>query len=601
MQSPRTRQAAEDILVTGQGPGAIQSVQDPLVVLVADDDEGSLHFLRKLVESRGHRVVEATNGTAAISAFLKEKPDLVLLDIGMPGIDGYQVAEHIRELSGEAFVPVIFVTALSDEASLTRCITCGGSDFVVKPVNVEIMRAKIDGFAQLRRILRTLKHQRDEMASHNRWLKREYEVAEAVFAKAMYSDALNAPNIKYLVSPQAVFNGDLVLAAYRPSGEMHVMIGDFTGHGLSAAIGAIPVADIFHGMTSKGFPISEIIPELNQKLRHSLPPGLFLAAALIELDVKGKRLSVWNGGVPDVVLTRGDRGQVISRFGSRNFPLAVVETAQLDCSVETVEIEPGDHIYLHTDGLIETRNGQGELYGEQRFDASFGRSSDSLPTYDRILNNLQEFRGGSVQSDDVTLIQVIAVEGVVRTADDTSLLPRPATEWQVSFSFALETLRVYDPLPMMLGVLLDAQRLHQHKQRIYMILAELFVNALEHGLLGLDSKLKAGPEGFTEFYREKELRMFDGRQGWVKVEFGHSAMSYGGRLQIRVEDSGPGFDFKEKQNAADNLSASDGAGGQYFGRGISLVQSMCESVSYQGNGNIVEAHYAWNMDVPGTQ
>lgn len=579
--------------------GGMPSLQaDCLRILVADDDDAARLVLKEMLEHQGHRVMAAASGPEALRVFMREKPDLVLMDVMMPGLDGYQTVEYLRELSGDSFVPVVFVTALQDEAALSRCIASGGSDFLVKPFNQEILKAKIDGFARLRRMLQTIRSQRDQMAGHNRWLKREYEVAEAVFAKVMHSDALRAPNIKYLVSPQAVFNGDIVLAAYRPSGELHLMIGDFTGHGLSAAIGAIPVADIFHGMTAKGFPIPEIIAEINQKLIRVLPRGLFLGAAMLEVDAAGKTLSVWNGGVPDVVLTAGDRQNILRRFSSRTFPLGIVETSQLDSTVEKVDVEPGHHIYLYTDGLTETDNGAGERFGEARLDACFGRESDTIPTYDRILNNLQEFRGYRDQSDDVTLLQIVvdaaaARQGASQVSGNRAPGPRTAASWSASFSFSLDALRAYDPLPTMLQVVLETQRLHQHKQRLYMVLAELFNNALEHGLLGLDSGIKALPNGFSQYYREKERRLRDISDGQIEVEFTHAPCEGGGRVVIRVTDSGAGFDFAEKLELA---AEAGGSGAGYFGRGIASVRALCASLTYYGTGNCAEAVYVWGAD-----
>jgi hypothetical protein len=91
---------------------------------------------------------------------------------------------------------------------------------------------------------------------------------------------LQAPHIQYLLSLMALFSGDVLLAAPTLSGGLQVMLGDFTGHGLPAAIGAIPVSDIFYAMTAKGFSIGDIVAELNQKLRTILPTGLFCAACL---------------------------------------------------------------------------------------------------------------------------------------------------------------------------------------------------------------------------------------------------------------------------------------------------------------------------------
>jgi CheY-like chemotaxis protein len=579
----------------GRGQLAPAAAVAPLRILVVDDDDMSRELLRAMVEKQGHTPVMAASGREAIAAFMREPPDLVLMDIVMPDLDGYEATEYMRELSGDAFLPVLFITALNDDASLRQCIASGGNDFLVKPFSEDILRAKIDAFAQLRRLFRTIKAQRDEMAGHNRWLKREYEVAEAVFTKVMHSRALDAPNIKYLVSPQAVFNGDIMLAAYRPSGELHVMVGDFTGHGLSAAIGAIPVADIFHGMTGKGFPIPEIVAEMNQRLTKALPRGLFLAAAMIELDAKSQKLSVWNGGGPDVVATRGDRGAIVHRFASKTFPFAVVETAQMDCSVETVEIESGSYVYMYTDGLLEATNAAGEMFGAARLEGCFGRERDSLPTYDRILNDFQEFREYQQQDDDITLIQIIADPAIssATTAVSGDLGPRPAASWRASFAFGIDALRGYDPLPMMLHVLLDAQRLHQHKQRLYMVLAELFLNAVDHGLLGLDSRVKAAPNGFAEYYREKERRMAERNSGSILVEFRHAALESGGCLTIRVEDGGKGFDFKERLASADKGTGSREG---YHGRGILLVRSLCESLSYHNNGTCAEAVYVWSAD-----
>jgi anti-sigma regulatory factor (Ser/Thr protein kinase) len=145
-------------------------------------------------------------------------------------------------------------------------------------------------------------------------------------------------------------------------------------------------------------------------------------------------------------------------------------------------------------------------------------------------------------------------------------------------------------------VLLDAQRLHQHKQRIYMVLAELFMNALEHGLLRLDSDIKAGPNGFSEYYREKDRRLRETSEGQIKVEFRHAAIESGGRLVIRVEDSGPGFDFAQKLKLA---GQAGGSGSGYYGRGIASVRSFCESLTYHGSGNCAEAVYVWGADGSG--
>ena len=571
--------------------GGANSAKAAMKILIADDEEVVRVGLQILVEKMGYQVIAVASGAQAVAAFVHEQPDLVLMDVLMPDMDGYQTTEYIRELSGDSFVPIIFVTSVSDEKELAQCVERGGNDFLVKPINPAVLHAKIEAFSQMRRLYKAVQSQRDELAQHNRWLKREYEIAEGVFAKVMHSSGLTSPNIKYMLSPQAIFNGDLLLAAYRPSGELHLLLGDFTGHGLSAAIGTIPVADIFNGMTAKGFPIPEIVAEINQKLQRILPRGLFFAAALLELDAKNRKLSAWVGGVPDILIYGAEQKALKGRFTSTSFPLGVMATDQLDCHVETMEVQPGDRIFLYTDGVPEARNNDNAMFSQERLEQCFNDRYEPSALYERILWELDQFRGSYEQSDDVTLIE-LTVDPTVSNPQSTAnaLAPRPASEWTASFEFSADTLKGYDPLPMMMQVLLETQRLHQHKQRIYMVLAELFLNAVEHGLLKLNSSLKESAGGFGAYYQEKEQRLAQLSTGSVKVTFHHRVNGSGGRLVIQVIDSGCGFDFQQKL-----LQIEDNQG--MHGRGILMIRSVCESLQYSGAGNIAEAVYPWDTDV----
>ena len=119
---------------------------------------------------------------------------------------------------------------------------------------------------RLWRLQQTVLQQRDLIAEHSDYLLNEQRVAKAVFDRVAHSGCLDAPNIRYLQSPYALFNGDLLLAAYTPSGDTHLLLADFTGHGLPAAIGAMPLAEVFYSMTAKGYGLAEILREMNAKL-----------------------------------------------------------------------------------------------------------------------------------------------------------------------------------------------------------------------------------------------------------------------------------------------------------------------------------------------
>ena len=236
---------------------------DRLAILIAEDNAADRMLLSTIVSRQGHRVLTASNGLEAVALFEQERPHLVLMDALMPVMDGFEAARRIKEQAGEALVPIIFLTSLTEGEALVRCLGAGGDDFLAKPYNRVILEAKIGAMDRLRRLHDTVLQQRDLIARHNEHLLREQRVAKAVFDKVAHSGCLDAPNIRYMQSPYALFNGDLLLAAYKPSGGMHVMLGDFTGHGLPAAIGAMPLAEVFYGMTAKGHALAEILREIN--------------------------------------------------------------------------------------------------------------------------------------------------------------------------------------------------------------------------------------------------------------------------------------------------------------------------------------------------
>jgi len=558
-----------------------------LKILVVDDEPTNRMVLNAMLGKEGHEVVMAGNGQEAIEAFERERPDMVLMDVMMPVMDGYEATRVIKARAGDRFVPIFFLTAVTDEKALARCIEYGGDDFLTKPYNRVILNAKINALARVRRLYTTLKAQKDELAYHQMRVEQEHAVAEKVFANIIRPSSLSVPNLKYLLSPVAIFNGDLLLAAPKPAGGQHVMVGDFTGHGLPAAIGAMPVAEIFYNLTENGFSISDIVAEINQKLNAILPTGLFFAACFIDLDVARNKLAVWNGGLPDVLVYAG-QGSIKKRFPSRHLPLGVVKNDELERELQMSELDTGDRVYIYSDGVIEADNLDGKMFGQDRLEECFVANQDPERLFDEIQERLHGFRDGGTQSDDTTLIEIkcdaeLLTDFGVGYGEASAAA---ASHWQLVMELGADAIRNVDPLPSLIHALLEIQGLHKHRGRLFTILAELYANALEHGVLGLDSRMKGSPEGFAEYYLARHRAIESLESGWLRISLAHTPLESGGRLTLRVEDSGPGFDFSkyETTNADQNM---------YSGRGIGLVRSLCQELSYLGDGNGVEAVYTW--------
>ncbi len=576
--------------------GSSRVEQRQLTVLIADDTDTDRLILESIVKKEGHRVISAKDGVEAVAAFESEHPDIVLLDALMPKLDGFGAARQIKALAGEALVPIIFLTSLTDTESLVQCLDAGGDDFLSKPYNRFILQAKIKAFNRMREMHATMLTQRDQISLHNEHLLQEQTVAKQVFDNIAHSGCLDASNVKYYLSPLAVFNGDVLVAAMRPSGSMLVLLGDFTGHGLPAAIGAMPLASTFYGMAHKGFSLRDILREVNQKLKDILPIGVFCCASIVDINFCKQRIQVWNGGLPDCFVYRAKDGS-IEPVPSTHLPLGVVGDKDFRDDCQHFALERGDRFFMWSDGIHEARNSDGDMYGEPRLLDTFQNNRDPNALFDDILAGVQEFVAKGEKDDDLSLMEVemVAPEEVSSQSNMNAVSDRRGLRgWTLDFEVKPDSFANFDPLPLLLNILVEVPGLRLYTGSLYTILSELYSNALEHGVLGLDSALKANSDGFSQYYDQRRDRLAQLSEGFVKFQLEHSADDERGHLRIKVIDSGEGFAVSELGLMDDKPQNPEVAA--YCGRGIQLIGTLCDSIQYSDKGNEVEVIFSWEAD-----
>ncbi len=568
------------------------SVGGGRTVLVVDDDHINRRVLCFMLDREGYQTIEAENGSQALESFERDDPDLVLMDVMMPVMDGYAATRAIKARAGDRFVPVLFLTALSDEGSLAECVACGGDDFLVKPYNRTLLKAKIRALERNRALYDLAKTQNVQLTAHNERLRLEQEIAEQTFNKLLESVQLDAPNIRYLVSPVAITNGDLLLATRTPQGRQRVLVGDFTGHGLSAALGAMPVSDVFLSMSRRGRPLEDVAVELNRKLRMHFPTGLFLAACLLEVDEVSGQIAVWNGGMPDVLVARDGAG-VYSRLRSQHLPLGVAGDELFETTIRAVSVQPGDRVLAYTDGVLEARNPDGEMFGEQRLNACVTEAMPAGGWFDALRDDLAVFRGAAEQADDLTLIEIDIGSRDARHGPGDGLQGSVDSGggFSVTYRWTPEMLRRGDYLRTVDAVLATIPGVAAHRGALCTVVGELMANAVDHGLLRLEPSLKCTAEGFDRFYELRENRLAALASGWVCLDLEVGFGANGGSVSVAVEDSGPGFDVTAGRQGLEDRRA-------FGGRGIALVRSLCVRLDYSPSGRRAAAVFEWD-DSPG--
>lgn len=368
----------------------------PRLLLVDDTPEN----LRMLIGILGqeYAIGTARDGEQALRlATAATPPDLILLDILMPGLDGYATCRRLKEHPLTREVPVIFATAMTETEDESRGFEAGAVDYLTKPFRPAIVKARVRTHLALRAAYRSL-------ARSNEQLTQEREMVENVILRMRQDRRFFDLGLRLLLSPVERTSGDLLLSARRPDGVQYLLLGDCTGHGLAAAITGPLVSDIFYAMTGKAHPVEEILAEINLKLHLRMPTGTFMAACFLALDWAGGRLEVWNGGMPEVLVYRQDGS--LHRFPSNHLALGVRPGHRIAETLATAPITVGDRLYAYSDGFIEAADARGELFGVERLTtfletvARQGVSLEELPVL------VERFRQGAAGEDDMTLVEV---------------------------------------------------------------------------------------------------------------------------------------------------------------------------------------------------
>lgn len=549
-------------------------------ILVVDDTEANRKLLTWILEDEGHSVIEARDGQQAVNMFRQHEPDLVLMDVMMPVMDGFEATQAIKEYLGGRYVPIIFLTALSDDASLAKCLSIGGDDFLSKPINEQVLQAKIKAHSRIKELNEQLNRKNQELQRLHQITLREHEIAKAVFDNSLAASRSDSGNIRQYISPATTFNGDLLLVSVSPSGGLYALIADFTGHGLPAAIGAIPLSQTFFDATQQGASVSSISRSLNRALTKFLPDDMFASAAIAELNADGTRLSLWLGGMPDAILIDA-QGNLKEIIGSNHMPLGILDDEEFERDPYTLEVNHGERLYLYTDGIPESENPAGEMYGDARLLSYFNNRRPD--PFTALIDDVRDFTGGKSQIDDITLLELTCqpVDIALQQSDDQTH-HKPALPWHIDMKLSPEELRSGSPVALLIDMLGSTPDMERHKDYLHTILAELFSNALEHGVLALSSDLKKTEDGYLDYYQQREEKLSRLNQGFVNIGVQYIVHDGKGRLLIRLEDSGKGFDFSGRRPSDDDDA---------FGRGISLLQTLCEKVTYSNGGSRVEVEY----------
>jgi DNA-binding response OmpR family regulator len=376
-------------------------------LLLVDDEPANLHILKEILQN-DYELIFAKDGASALEIARERRPDLILLDVILPEMNGYEVCLALKHDSRTVGIPVIFVSAISDNMGEAHGFDVGGVDYITKPVNQAIVRARVAThlalLQELQETLRakaTLRETNAELETYKRRSEYELSIARELIDHMIRKSSAQAGDVELWIQSAASLSGDMVLTQNDANGRSYILLADAMGHGLPAALPLMPIVQAFSEMARDGFPLPAIVREMNKRIVELIPFGNFVAATLMVVDQNNRSAEIWNGGNPPALLLNS-KGEMIRKISARHLALGVLKDAELDTGTELLNWQDKSWISLYSDGLIEAENAAKVSFGEEQLNAALRGNSPHQSLKKAILAHL----GGQNAHDDISIATV---------------------------------------------------------------------------------------------------------------------------------------------------------------------------------------------------
>ncbi len=387
----------------------------PGVVLVVEDEPIGRKLLETLLRQGGYAVAAAENGRQALDLMRSRPFDVVLLDIMMPEMDGYQVLERMRGDDSLKHVPVIVISSLEKLESAVRCIEMGAADYLPKPFNPVLLRARVQSCLEKKRLHDLQEAHTRHLDIENQRKSEELEQARQIQVAMLPSAPPELPHLDIAARQVTAseVGGDYYDFFPSPMGHLLAAIGDATGHGAPASLMVAMTKAVLS--TTEGTNPVTLLPRINAALcRINLRDQINMALLLLELMPPQDGLvpvRAAGGGMPSPFLLRSDG--TIDEQPIRSVPLGIMKNVTY--TPKEFSLAPGDTLLLISDGLPEMFDPREETMGFDRLKASLQEMKWTGLSAFEILDRVQEignaWAGGTPLQDDMTLMAIRARGG----------------------------------------------------------------------------------------------------------------------------------------------------------------------------------------------
>jgi serine phosphatase RsbU (regulator of sigma subunit) len=390
----------------------------PRRLLVVDDNEMNRDLLSKRLKQQGHRVANARNGREALEMIAAEEFDLVLLDIMMPELDGYKVLERMRAEGTLDQVPVIMISAVTEMESVIRCIEMGATDYLPKPFNPVLLKARVGATLEKKRL-------RDRERLWAKSLERDLEIGREIQRSFLPEELPKPPGweIAARFQPARQVAGDFYDAFTLGGGQrVGLVVADVCDKGVGAALFMALFRSLLRAFAERAFAepvilrsegpgddsdsvrlLSMVVSTNDYIARTHGSANMFATAFVAVLDPAGGSLTWVNAG-HEAPVVRGTAG-VRARLPPTGPALGMMPDMKFEA--RKTLLAPGETLFAFTDGVTEAKDDAGRFYSEESLLASIAEGAPSASALlDQVEAAVSAHSAGAERSDDITMLAV---------------------------------------------------------------------------------------------------------------------------------------------------------------------------------------------------
>jgi serine phosphatase RsbU (regulator of sigma subunit)/CheY-like chemotaxis protein len=382
----------------------VSDAKDKPVVLAVDDTPENLDVVRGILVPE-YKVKAATSGAAALKIVERQPPDIILLDIMMPDMDGYEVCRRLKSNPATEAIPVIFLTAKDQTADEAEGFALGAADYIHKPVNPPILQARVRTHVALKKSIDDLHELSEALATAKERMEIELNVGRDIQHSMLPDTMPDCSEISLSACMDAAreVGGDFYDYFMLSEDELCFCVADVSGKGVGAALFMAMSKLLIKSRAVDDKLPSKIMTRVNSDLAKDNPECMFVTVFLATINLRTGEVTYTNAGHNPPLIKRasGDVEEIPDRHG----PILGIEEGR-DYGQSNLMLGQGDVLLVFTDGVTEAMDSEDNLYSDGRLFATMQGIGDidAGSVLKTVRNSVDEFSAGAEQADDITIV-----------------------------------------------------------------------------------------------------------------------------------------------------------------------------------------------------